>query len=196
MRQVLAQTLDVANRFQANPELFTVEDEEDYLIRVPHLEAEQLVWHDEIRRVPPPEPKSYRLPVDPATLAYLAELPQTMSIIDVDFFWMPTPIGEEGQRPYYPYTLLVMEPSTSMILGAETVVADPSPEEMWAAVPMRLVQLLANINLKPKTIRVISPPLAAFLQPVADRFELNLKLEDVLPQLENAKDSLIGYISF
>ena len=196
LRYALEQTVDVARRLQDNPDLLATEVEDEYLIRVPHLEKGKRVWQDDIRKVPPPDPKSYRLPMDPAALAHLEKIPQTMSIVDVDFFWMPTPIGDRGQRPYFPYTLLLMEPSTGIILGVETVVAAPSPEEMWAAVPMRLVQVLANISLKPKTIRVLSPDLAAFLQPLTDRFDWNLKVETSLPQLENAKASLIGYIAF
>ncbi len=196
LRHALEQTVALAPRLQHDPDLLSADHEEEYLIRVPQMEKGKLVWHDEVRKVPPPEPKEFRLPMDPAAMAHLEELPQTMAIVDVDFFWMPAPIGERGQRPYYPYTLLLLEPSTGMVLGAETVVADPTPEDMWAAVPMRLVQTLANINLKPKTIRVFSPDLAQFLRPLADRFGWDLKVEESLPQLENAKASLIGYIAF
>lgn len=196
LRHTLEQTVAVALRFQNDPDLLSAEDEEDYLIRVSQMEKGDLVWHDEMRKVPPPAPKEYILPMDPAALAHLAELPQTMAIVDVDFFWMPAPIGERGQRPYYPYTLMLIDSKRGMILGADTVVADPSPEDMWAAVPMRLVQALAKINLKPKTIRVLSPDLAQFLRPLTDRFDWDLKVEDSLPQLENAKASLISYIAY
>lgn len=196
LRHALEQTIEVACRLRDDVTFLDTTHEERYLVRVPQRQKGELVWQDKVRRIPPPEPKSYRLPMDPAAIAHLEELPQTMSIIDVDFFWMPTPIGERGQRPYYPYTLLMMEPSTGMILGADTMVADPSPDEMWASVPMRFVQALANINLKPKVVRVISPSLAAFLEPVANKFDWDLKLVGELPQLENAKESLLGYIAY
>jgi hypothetical protein len=192
----LEQTVAVAPRFRENLHLLEPEDEDEYLVRVPKKVKGNLTWRDEIQKIPAPAPKSFRLPMDKAALAHLEQVPQTMADVDVDFFWMPTPVGERGTRPYFPYTLLLLEPSTGMILGASTSVADPSAAEMWASVPMRLVQTLANINLKPKTIRVISPALETFLKPLSERLEMDLKLLPELPQLENAKDSLIGYISF
>jgi len=191
---VLEQTLDVAARFEDDPDLLEMDNDLGYLIRVPHQEKGKLVWRDEIQSVPPPPLKEYRLPMDPQALAHLDKLPQTMAILDVDFFWMPTPVKDEADRPYFPYNFLIIEASSGMILGTDMLVANPSAAEMWSSLPMKLVQALAQINLKPKTIRVVSPPLASFLKPITDRYEMELQLVDTLPNLEDMKTSLMGFM--
>ncbi|MCP4359649.1 MAG: hypothetical protein GY796_16710 [Chloroflexi bacterium] len=191
---ILEQTLDVAPRFEDNPELLEVDDELKYLIRVPHQEKGKLVWRDEIRPILPPSPKEYRLPMDPQAMAHLDDLPQTTAILDVDFFWMPTPVKDEEERPYFPYNFLIMEASSGMILGTDMMIANPSADEMWSSLPMKLVQTLARINIKPKTIRVVSPPLASFLEPLTERYEMELQLVDDLPNLENMKASLMDFM--
>lgn len=194
MRHVLEQTAEFSLRVKENDEIIMPADDLEYLIRVPEQTADGLEWHDEIRLIPPPPPKEYRIPMDPEALAHLRELPATMVNVDVDFFWMPTPVGEKGERPFFPYSLLLMEPSSDIILGNDILVAQPSLDQMWGSLPMKLVQSLAQVNLKPKTIRVTSEALASFFQLVADELDIDIKLMDELPLLENVKMGLLGFL--
>lgn len=192
MHHALEQALEVAGRTKDDPDLLRNEDEMEYLVRVPHQKNGEWVWGDEIRTILPPPPKEFRLPMNPHAMAVLEHLPRTMGIIDVDFFWMPMPVGDRGERPYYPYMLIVVEPSSGFIMGSETMIADPSPDDMWAAVPMKVSEILARSRIRPKTMRVVSAPLASFLQPFAKLFDMEIKLLDELPDLENIKEMLMG----
>lgn len=192
LTHALTQTLDVARRAEKDLSFLETDDEDEYLIRV--QDSESNTWRDEMRQVPPPEPKEYRLFMDNEALTHLAGLRPNMDVIDVDFFWMPTPIGDRGERPYYPYNLLLFDPGSHMILGTDILVAKPSPEEMWGKVPMKLVQYLAGANIRPQTIRVASEPLAAFLQPVADKLNMQIELVPYLPEIEGIKGMLTDFI--
>lgn len=194
MRHALEQALEVAARYQENPDLLAVEDDTTYLIRVPRQKSGGWKWHDETQKVPPPEPQEYRLPMDMQALALLQKLPAKTHIIDIDLFWMPTAVGTRGERSYYPYTLLIVEPENGMILGADILVADPTPEDMWASVPMKVVQSLARTKTKPSIIRVSVPALASFLEPVAQRTDIKIQLIDELPELEEAKSMMMGFM--
>ncbi len=194
MHHALEQALDVAARYKEDAGLLDTDDDTKYLVRVPRQKNGRWQWHDELQKIPPPGPKEYHLLMDLHALAILEKARPTTARVDVDFFWTPAPVGERGERPYYPYTLFMVDPQSGMILGADTLIADPTPEDMWASVPKKVVQLLARTKTKPQAIRVLSPPLASFLEPVAQRIGCQINLVDTLPELEAAKNMMMGFL--
>jgi hypothetical protein len=151
-------------------------------------------WQTTWQQIAPPAPRQYRIPIDPLARAHLHETPQTMSIVDIGFYWMPSPVGGRNERPSFPYSLILMEPSTGLILGHELMVADPTPVEMWSSIPLRLIQALAKINLKPKTLRTADGRLQPFLNIIAQEYDMDVKIVPDLPQLDALQRGLIGFV--
>lgn len=192
LTHALTQTLEVARRAADDASFLETEDEDEYLIRT--LDPRTDTWRDEMRQVSSAPAREYRFYMDNDALAHLAQLRPNMDALVVDFFWMPAPIGERGERPYYPYNLLLLDPDSQMILGTDLLVAKPSPDEMWGKVPMKLVQHLARLNIRPQTVRVVSESLAAFLQPVADELKMEIEWVPYLPELEGIKGMLMDFL--
>lgn len=192
---VLEQTLDVALRYREDESLLETSDEKSYLVRVPHKEDGILVWEDRIMRVPPPEPPHIPIAMNTQEIKVLKRLPQSRHTIEIDFFMFPAKIGEEGTRPFYPYMLLIVDAQSCVILGNESMIADPSLEAMWGSIPMNVVHQLSKAGIVPREIRVRSELLLQLLQPLAEELRFNLKRSRTLGSLDSAKEFLLQHFT-
>ncbi len=191
LAHALEQAVDVALRFRENPELLAPPDEDSCLVRTPHEQDGALVWEDRVETVPPVEPESIPIPMDMGALAALKRLPRVENVLEVDFFLVPIPVGERGERPRVPHMLLVVESESGFIVGSELLEAEPSVQAMWGMVPLKLVGLLRRLKVMPKQIRVGSPLLSQVLQPLAEELGFEVKLTSALRSLAEAKESLM-----
>jgi hypothetical protein len=190
LAEALDQLLEVAPRFKEDHSLL-VPDDESYLVRVAHQEGGTRVWEDAVMEVPPPEPVSIEIEMDPEVLESLASLPQSGHELEVDLFMFPTPIqGERGARPVFPYMLLVVEAESGMVLGTELLEPTPSLEAMWSSVPLAVARQLAGLELMPNEVTVDSGLLFGLLQPLAELARFELKGSPFLPALHEAKEAL------
>ena len=104
---------------------------------------------------------------------------------------MPTPIHEQGARPYFPFNLLVAESKSGMILSADLLQPLPSLDALWATAPERLMQLFIKLGVVPNEIHLISPKLMDLLQPLAKEIGFQLKAKKRLPMLDSAKQGML-----
>ncbi len=191
LAEALDQLLEVAPRFKEDRSLLVPEDERTYLVRVAHQEGGTRVWKDTVMEVPPPEPVSIQIEMDPEVLGSLENLPQSGHELEMDLFMFPTPIqGEKGARPVFPYMLLVVEAESGMVLGTELLEPTPSLEAMWSSVPLAFARQLVGSELKPNEVTVGSGLLFGLLQPLAEASEFELKWSPFLPALYEAKEAL------
>jgi hypothetical protein len=190
LTHVLEQTLDVATRFRDTPELLNPPGDWSYLVRRPRQVDQQLTWEDSVESVPPPEPSSISLTMDVPVLEKLKRLPQSKVALEIDFFMLPAQIQEKGARPYFPYTLMIVDASNGMILGHDMLQPQPSLEKMWGLIPMHVVYQLARSNIRPKEIKVRSQLLYQLLQALVDELHFKLKSSHRLPMLDEAKGFL------
>lgn len=189
LRYALEQAVDVTPRFNENPDLFDVPDDESYLVRVPRREGKKLVWEDQIMRIESPEPQDIDITMDLDALESLQRLPKSAHKIEADFFMLPAPI-QEGDRPFFPYILLMADSKSGMVVGTEIFSPLPSLEEMWGNVPMNFVTQLVNCGICPKEVKVRSPLLADLLEPLCDEVGFKLKISQRLKSLDAAMESL------
>jgi hypothetical protein len=187
----LEQTADVTPRFAKDPALLQPSRDESYLVRVPRRENGAVVWEDRRMRVPPPEPATIDLLMDFEALESLKRLPRSGSKIEMDFFMLPTPVKEKGDRPLFPYMLMAVDALSGYILGSEMMTPDPSLEEMWGSVPLEAVHQLARARLMPQEIIVRSDTLQGVLEPLAKELGFKLKRAKTLPNLDQAKKFLL-----
>lgn len=188
----LEQLLDVAPRIQADEDLLDPYDDDRYLVRVARREGANLTWEDQIIEIPEPEDPVVDVPMDAGALEHLQSLPLEDLVLEVDLFWLPAPIGERGQRPYYPYVLLVVDSREGFILGQELLPPFPSLEAMWGQAPLKLVELLARVGVRPKEIKVRSERLQVLFDLLVADLGFKLRHVSKLRQLEPVIRTLIS----
>ena len=191
LAEALDQLLEVAPRFREDRSLLVPEDE-SYLVRVPHQEGPTRVWEDTVMEVPPPEPLSIQVEMDPGALEGLESLPQSGHELEMDLFMFPAPVqGEKEARPVFPYMLLTVDAGTGMVVGTDLLEPVPSLEAMWGSVPLAVTQQLARLGLKPAQVKVSSELLFGRLQPLAQASRFELELAPFLPALHEAREALL-----
>jgi hypothetical protein len=191
----LEQTLEVAPRVKADPQLLdTGNDEESYLVRVPRKEGDAVTWSDQFMRVPPPEPQSIEVVMDMGVLNELREAPQRELEFEADFFSMPTGVGQKGERPYRPYMLMLADSRSGMIIGVELMSPLPTLAEMHGRIPSEAAQLLAQAGVLPAAIIARSELLLSLLEPLAAHLNVELQEADELPSIDAAMDSMFGML--
>ncbi len=189
---VLEQLLDVAPRLRENKELLPRPTLEKYLVRVPVSREGALAWEDRVVAVPPPPPTPVNISVSTNLIAHLEQMPPTPMRLEVDLFMLDMAFREEqGSRPAYPYLLLAVESQNGLILGQETLAAEPSLLEMLGNVPQRLLVLLANARVRPAEMVVRSERLFSLLEGIMQEIGVRFTLGR-LKRLDRAKDALMG----
>ena len=111
--------------------------------------------------------------------------------MEVDCFMFPAPVQDEGDRPYFPHMLLVVDAGSGMVLGSDLLTPHPSLEAMWGRVPENLADQLFAMELAPARISVDSELLFDLLQPLASEAGFGLELSPSLPGLESARETLL-----
>ena len=193
LRHALEQTLDVTTRYSEDPALLDSQNEDnEYLARVPIKDGDFIVWEDQHIVVPPPETNPIEISMDRQALEKLRRLPRGKNIVEIDFFLFLEPIQDtKNTRPYFPYTLLLVDKKSDFILETKLLHVKTSLEAMWGYIPSHVVRTLANKRISPRTIRVRSDLLMLLLQPLAKDIGFKLEQSYKLPSLDKAKNSML-----
>lgn len=195
LRLALEQVLVVAPRFKANHKVLHVSGQNRFFVRVAKAEGGAIVWHDEVQTIATAPEVTIKFAMDLNLLAAVQKLPRVQNMLEVDLFLMPTPIHERGDRPYFPFNLLVGESKSGVILGTELLQPLPSLEAMWADVPLHIVRLLSKVGVIPAALHVSSPLLTQLLSPLQEELGLQVKTKKRLPMLDNAKAEMLQMMS-
>jgi hypothetical protein len=191
----LEQLLDVAPRFKDNNDLLDPNpDEPLYLMRVPTKNGDTLEWHDEIIEVTDPEPVNLEVMIHPGSLEHLKTLPLRDETVEIDLFMLESPVQERGERPQFPYGLMLVHSGSGQILGFEMLRAEPDMHDMWSAVPLHVGMRLASVGMRPGLIVVQNHLIGTLLQPLANELGLKIRSVPYLPALEAAKSAMWGFM--
>jgi hypothetical protein len=186
---VLEQFLEVAPRFEADEDLFSVEDPATYLIRVSTGHGDELVWSDARRKITPPRGiiriAPYRHLLDTCRRLKPAE-----EDVELDVFWLPTPI-HEGVRPFYPYTAILVGAESGMIIGLRMLRVTSSFEDMWGELPRCVLEMLIEAGSLPRELHIRSPRVGLLIEPLCEELPISVTPVGDLPMVREAKDSLI-----
>lgn len=192
MTHALSQLLDVAERMKVEAALLDPKSDDEYLVRVAQYKEDGYTWEDQIMIIPPPEPQSIKIPMDMNAVDGLSKLPEGDSVIEVDFFMMPSPVKDENSRPYFPYMLLIVDQGSGMILGnTKLFPPKPSIDEMVGLIPSVFVDVLSKAGIRPKEIKVRPGILESVLELLRDDIGFELEAASDLNVLDQAKRSLI-----
>lgn len=195
---VLEQTMDVAVRFEEDESLLypdDVGDDETYLLRVASEEDGKLIWRDEIRLFPEPEPPVIFFEVEPDTYKALEKVPRVGNSVEIDLFMLPLPVDERGiERPFFPYSLLVADSDSGLLLSQDMLSPLPSMDAMYSEIPQRVVDLLLHNNILPYEIYTQRPEITALLTPVFAQLDVPVVEQPFLPMLDDAKLTLLEFL--
>ena len=183
----LEQTLEVASRLLEDSYLLPPADGAGFLMRTGSWRGAEFVWKDEYRDVPPPEPTSGDARDDFLLLSRFKKLPRGDRVFEADLFMLWSAVQEGEGRPYYPYALMVVDATSGIVFDTELLTPEPSLEAMWSSVPLRLMQLFEKLNGIPREVRMRSQKLLDLLRSVAGEQGFELKLEDSLTHLDQAR---------
>jgi hypothetical protein len=191
LTHALHQLAEVAPRFQDNPDLFNSNEVEQYLIRIPDPKDSTL-WEEQVSAILPPEPTTIQLEMDPQLLAYLNQIKPKNLKLEIDLCMFPAPVRDKGDRPYFPYIVLMVDTQSGMVLCHEMLQPFPSLEAVWGKVPLTVAQSLASAKLVPKEISVSSALVFQLLQPLAKSLKIKLKSMPFLPALAQVQEFMFG----
>lgn len=189
----LRQSVDVAARLRANPELLEAPEADLYLGRVPEPHDGQTVWKDrwlapallkeeEPASVPPP---------DELRLGRIKQAsPFYPGTWEVDFFHAPFPITGEGERPYFPLLFICVDRDSHFILGFDLA----KPEGYLPEFQTKFLGFIEAGQRLPKHINVAEEELFDMLLPIATELGIRLRLVEELETIEDVREGLTGFM--
>lgn len=188
----LQQTLDIAQRLKDDSELLEPPEEELYLVRVAEITDGKQMWKDRWLLPAPIENKSAPVTVEAVDESRLQGIKDASAAYpgtwEVDFFYAPTPIAEEG-RPYFPYLLICVDRDSHFILGFHLA----QPGEHLAEFQNKFLEVLEESRSLPKRISVEKEDLFDLLLPATTRLGIRMTLVESLETIDDVRDSLFAF---
>ncbi|WP_303802856.1 hypothetical protein [Alicyclobacillus macrosporangiidus] len=144
-------------------------------------------WIDIWTEVPQIRPQAPTVPavrVDEFTLKRIRRQASRRGAWEVDIFYAPFVI-QEGERPMFPKVLMCVDHASGMILQAHVAGHDTYAQES-------VDKLLETIprGRCPAAFLFQRPEVGALLRPIAEGLGIELREEDWLPALEEAREAL------
>lgn len=186
----LEQTLDVAPRFQADPNLLPSGRRTQYLVRSSQDSPKGRIWTDEqIEIAFPPEPASIHYS-DENMLSAVGKLARAGNIFEADLFSAIMQIGLKGKRPQYPYLLLSVDCESLYIVSLEILTVDTTIPDMRLQAADKLFQGMVKVGMRPSEIRLRSDTFAEIIRSACEQCGIRLNLVNRLPCLEKVRRDL------
>jgi len=187
----LHQAIDVSLRFNEDSDMLTPTEENQYLVRVPTREEKGLRWMNEWLEPHHLEKVEIVIAVDDSRTERIKRIASNQnSVWEIDFFYYPTGVRDKKERPYYPYTLLIADHHSYLILTHHLA----KPSEYIYEFTERFLRFIENIRSLPGDILVRKEEAFRLLEPITSKLGINLILVDRLPAVEEAKDGLFRFL--
>lgn len=183
----------MAPRLKEDPEMLDFENYDEFLIRIPEKKDGEIIWNETVESVPPPEDKEVSFSVDQDIIDDMRKKPKKKANIQMGFFMIPSPIME-GERPFFPYMLVIVDGEQGTILGQEIFQPKPSPEDMWTKVPNAALEQLAVLKTVPKEIKVTTDLLEGLLYFLTEELDIKIKFDPRLPAIAAVKKHLMEFL--
>jgi hypothetical protein len=191
----LRQLLDVAPRLQVDPSPVRANDPQTYLVRALKTDTKGGAWADEFRNIPPVSVSIPRVLPDADAVRQCHALPKVENGIEVDFFLVPTRIGDGKARPLFPYSLLMVESISGSVVGQEMLVAENSLNDMLSSIPAKLIDRFKEFGIRPQWLAVRPGRLADIVRPTCEALGIELRIREKLSRLDPARKGMLEFLS-
>ena len=165
----IEQVLDVSMRFKDNPDIIRSRRPK-YLVRMNDTISGSHICADEWLLPEPIRPKA----VAPAQIDEIgimrikSNAGKTRTTWEFTYSLENMPIHEQGNRPFYPMMLLLVETQSGLVIGSDTA----SPDSYQQRFIEYLLQIMASSNSYPREIMLESDEAATMLQPILSHLDI------------------------
>lgn len=184
----LNQAMDVARRVRKEPDLLVPQHDILYFVRVPTKQDNNIEWID-VWLKPVELQKIVRVTYEFDT-AQLKDIETTASRTDMewemDAFFVSMCVREKDERPHYPLAFLCVDRASDFILNVHLT--------HHARYERDFIDYFVNIikehKILPKRILVKKQELGTYLEPLLEKFSIELNLVTKFAALDKARRSL------
>ncbi len=188
---VLEQTLDVAPRFGDSPDLL-LPPSDTYLVRTAREVNGARLWEDRREAAPPPQRVTVEIRFDNEVMDRLRRLPHSNAVVEIGVTMLPAPVQDGGERPYFPFSVLLVDAKSGYILATEMLTPQPSMTAMWGRLAVAVAGKLAAYPRLPGKLKVGNALLHGLLQPLCDELGLPVEQARRLRALQEAQTSMLA----
>ncbi len=192
MTNALQQATDICLRFKDDAKLFRAPDKNQYLIRVAEEKNGRVSWKDEWRKPSLLEKKDqgFYKPVDEVRIQRLKKtVKSTHAIWEIDFFYAPTPVLE-GERPFFPYAIMIIDHDTGFILDMHLAETRPYQEEFLD----KFLNCIETTSVIPLEILARKEEAVKLLETYASRLNIRLSRVKKLQNIDHARREMAKHL--
>lgn len=189
---MLQQAKDVSLRFKENPNLLTSPRKGFYFVRVAKDKSGKSEWRDEWLKAQLVQKKDLiEVEVDRLRLQRIEEIANIKPMVwESDFFYLPIPVKERNERPYYPYALLWVDHSSGFILHVHIA----TPGDYASEYITQFLNLLESIKIIPSEILVRKEETLYLLKPIVSELGIRLKCLERLGTIEDLQKNMSKFL--
>ena len=185
MTIALRQAIDVFIRMKRDTELLNGPRKNLYLVRTLDPKDGKSDWEDEWR-APAPIEKNGEILDEPVNEIRIQKLKKTAkpatAVWEIDFFHTPTPILQ-GERPVFPYAIMVMDHDTRFIFDMHLAVSAAYQREFLG----KFLDCLEHTSIIPLEILVRKDEAAKLIGPYTNRLNIKLSMVKKLHGIDHAR---------
>ena len=165
----IEQVLDVSLRFTDNTDIIRSKRPK-YLVRMNDTISGSQVWVDEWLLPEPIRPKAVApVQIDEVGIMRIKSNAEKKKVTwEFTYSLENMPIREQGNRPFYPMMLLIIETQSGLILGSDTA----SPDSYQQQFVDYLLHMMEDTNSYPREIMFEADEVATMLQPFLSRLDI------------------------
>jgi hypothetical protein len=159
-----------------------------YLVRVPDKPGGNIIWKDEwLEPLPLKIEDIPAISVEETTLNRLTKARlQRKGIWEIDFFYVPAVVREKGERPYYPYMILLVDHDSSFILNFQL----EKEADCKSTFPVKFADFIERAKVMPDELLVKRYEVYKIMEPLSAELGIKINMVESLPALEYAQKSM------
>jgi hypothetical protein len=191
MTSVLQQAKEICLRLKENKELLSPPKKNRYLLRVPETKGSMIVWKDEWREPAPLKKVKYLdEKVDEVRIQRIRKTAKPTPVIwEIDFFYAPTPIAE-GERPYFPYAIMLIDRDSGFILDMHLARKVVYKKEFLE----KFLSCIEKMSILPLEILVRKEEVVNLIEPCSSRLNIKLSVVKRLENIDNARREMVKHL--
>ncbi len=189
---VLEQAIEVAKLTEKDSEvLFSDSDDADpYLVRKVKPNGNGNEWYDEF--------ETFDFNIEPLPILWpeiklmqLAKIPTKGHVLEIDIKLLPMPVGDKGERNFFPTMLLIVDEASGLVLHYAMITPKPSLDAAYANIPSEVLEALIKLKINPKTIKISSVVLQDLFFDTFEKSHIKVEMVDYLENCSEALENML-----